>query len=122
MPGAGGVRVDVWLWSVRLTPSRSVATDLCRSSKVTINGVTAKPASTVKPGDRIEARIAKRDRVVEVVETISKRVGAPIAVTCYIDCSPLVAREGVDAVPLQRDRGAGRPTKRDRRQIDRLRG
>jgi ribosome-associated heat shock protein Hsp15 len=115
-----GVRVDVWLWSVRLTPSRSVATDLCRSSRVTINGVTAKPASTVKPGDRIEARIAKRDRVVEVVEPIAKRVGAPIAVTCYVDLSPLVVRDE-SAPAVQRDRGAGRPTKRDRRQIDKLR-
>ena len=115
-----GTRVDVWLWSVRLTPSRSVATDLCRSSKVTINGAAAKPASTVKPGDRVAARIAKRDRVVEVVEPIVKRVGAPIAVTCYVDHSPVVITETASA-PLVRDRGTGRPTKRDRRQIDRLR-
>lgn len=118
---SGGVRVDVWLWSVRLTPSRSVATELCRSSKVSINGVPAKPASTVKPGDRVEARIAKRDRVVEVVDPIAKRVGAPVAVTCFIDHSPLVVRDAA-APPLQRERGAGRPTKRDRRQIDRLQG
>jgi ribosome-associated heat shock protein Hsp15 len=114
------VRVDVWLWSVRLTPSRSAATELCRGAKVTVNGAVAKAATTVKAGDRVEARIARRDRIVEVVTPITTRVGAPIAVTCYVDLSPLVVRD--EPVPLQRDRGAGRPTKRDRRQIDRLRG
>ncbi len=118
---SGPVRVDVWLWSVRLTPSRSAATELCRSSRVTINGVPAKAASTVKPGDRVAARIARRDRVVEVVETISKRVGASIAQTCYVDHSPLVALEETTPQSV-RDRGTGRPTKRDRRQIDRLLG
>jgi len=115
-----GVRVDVWLWSVRLTPTRSAATELCRSSRVTVNGTTAKAATVVKPGDRIEARIAQRRRVVEVVQVIAKRVGAPIAATCFVDLSPLV--ETAVPPPVQRDRGAGRPTKRDRRRIDRLTG
>ena len=115
-----GVRIDVWLWSVRLTPTRSVATDLCRSERVMVNGARAKAATAVKVGDRIEARIAKRERIVEVVQVINKRVGAPIAATCFVDHSPLVV---VGAEPLlRRDRGAGRPTKRDRRQIERLQG
>jgi len=115
------VRVDLWLWSVRLTPTRSVATDLCRAGRVTINGAAAKAATTVKVGDRVEARIAQRQRVVEVVQVINKRVGAAVAAECLVDHSPPVAREA-DAPVLQRDRGTGRPTKRDRRQIDRLRG
>jgi ribosome-associated heat shock protein Hsp15 len=114
-----GARVDVWLWSVRLTPSRSVATDLCRSGRVTVNGHVAKAATTVKPGDRVEARLGRRHRIVEVVQAIDKRVGAPIAVTCYVDHSPQPEPE---PSPVWRERGAGRPTKRDRRQIDRLRG
>lgn len=116
-----GVRIDVWLWSVRLTPTRSVATDLCRSERVTVNGAKAKAATAVKVGDRIEARIAKRERIVEVVQVINKRVGAPIAATCFNDRSPLVVVVGAEP-PLRRDRGAGRPTKRDRRQIERLQG
>ena len=113
------VRLDIWLWSVRLTPTRSAATDLCRTGRVVVNGKAAKSAYAVKVGDRIEARIAQRQRIVEVVELINKRVGAPRAAECLIDLSPPVER--LDISILQRDRGAGRPTKRDRRQIDQLR-
>jgi ribosome-associated heat shock protein Hsp15 len=118
--GVDGVRLDVWLWSVRLTPTRSVATELCRSERVKLNASPAKAAAAVKVGDRIEARIAKRERIVEVVQLINKRVGAPIAATCFVDHSPLVVL-GAEP-PMRRDRGAGRPTKRDRRQIERLQG
>lgn len=116
------MRIDLWLWAVRLTKSRSVAADLCRSGKVRINGVPAKPATTVTVGDRVTWREPLRDRVVEVVELIPKRVGAPLAVKAYKDHSPPVpTRAEREAVGL-RDRGAGRPTKRERREIDRLRG
>ena len=113
-------RIDVWLWSVRLTPTRSTATELCRAGRVTVNGAAAKAATMVKVGDGIEARIAQRSRSVEVLQVINRRVGAPIAVTCYIDHSLPV--EPSAAPPLRRDRGSGRPTKRDRRQIERLQG
>jgi ribosome-associated heat shock protein Hsp15 len=113
------VRLDIWLWSVRLTPTRSAATELCRSGRLTVNGTSAKSAYAVKVGDRIEARIAQRQRIVEVVELINKRVGAPRAAECLVDHSPPVER--LDLGILHRDRGAGRPTKRDRRQIDQLR-
>jgi len=112
--------VDIWLWAVRLTPTRSAATELCRAGRITINGAPAKPSSTVRVGDRLEGRIAQRQRVVQVVQVINKRVGAPVAAECLVDHSPVVERDG-EAPVLQRDRGAGRPTKRDRRQIDRLR-
>lgn len=116
------MRIDLWLWAVRLTKSRSVAADLCRSGKVRINGATAKPAATVTVGDRVTWREPLRDRVVEVVELVPKRVGAPLAVKAYKDHSPPVpTRVEREAVGL-RDRGAGRPTKRERREIDRLRG
>ncbi len=114
-------RLDVWLWAVRLTPTRSAATELCRAGRVTMNGNTGKAASPVKVGDRIEARIADRVRIVEVAKVVNKRVGAPIAAECLIDHSPPVIRPE-DATPVfRRDRGTGRPTKRDRRQLDRLR-
>jgi ribosome-associated heat shock protein Hsp15 len=114
------VRIDVWLWAVRLTPTRSAATELCRAGRVVLNGAPAKAASAVKAGDRVEARIAQRQRIVEVVQVVAKRVGAAVAAECLVDHSPPVEREAAAPV-LQRDRGAGRPTKRDRRQIDRLR-
>jgi ribosome-associated heat shock protein Hsp15 len=118
--GIETVRIDVWLWAVRLTPTRSAATELCRAGRVVLNGAPAKAASAVRAGDRVEARIAQRQRTVEVVQVIQKRVGAPVAATCMIDHTPPM--EPADTTPVfRRDRGAGRPTKRDRRQIDRLR-
>jgi ribosome-associated heat shock protein Hsp15 len=111
----------VWLWAVRLTPSRSVATDLCRAGRVTINDADAKASSNVKVGDRISARIHLHARVVEVTAIIHKRVGAPVAVTCYTDHTPPAPPPSFIDV-LVRDRGAGRPTKADRRKIDKLRG
>lgn len=85
-----------------------------------MNGVTAKAASGVKPGDRVEARIAQRQRAVEVVRLVNKRVGAPVAAECYVDHSPPLPSSTEGSV-FRRERGAGRPTKRDRRQLDRLR-
>lgn len=116
------MRIDVWVWAVRLTPSRSAATELCRNGRVILNEGIAKASSAVKVGDRISARIANRERVVEVSQIISKRVGAPVAVTCYVDHSPPSEERDPFDVVLLRERGAGRPTKSDRRKIDRLRG
>ena len=87
-----------------------------------VNGTVAKPSSTVRPGDRVEARVDRRERVLEVVRTISKRVGAPVAAECYVDHSPPPPPREYVAPVFQRDRGAGRPTKRDRRALDRMRG
>lgn len=115
------MRLDVWLWAVRLTPTRSAATELCRNGRVQLNDSTAKPASGVKIGDRISARIAQRQRIVEVTQVIAKRVGAPVAAECFLDHSPPREPEEFPGVAV-RERGAGRPTKSDRRQIDRLRG
>ncbi len=115
-------RVDQWLWSVRMVKTRSDASAACRGGHVKVNGKTAKPASTVKVGDRVEAYLHDRERVLEVATLIVKRVGAAAAVECYLDHSPPVPEREIDVPVFQRDRGAGRPTKRDRRQLDRLRG
>lgn len=116
------VRVDVWLWAVRLVKTRSMATATCRGGHVRVNGRPAKAATAVRCGDRVEARIHDRDRVLEVVRVLHKRVGAPVAAEAYLDHSPPPPdHDGVGPV-ASRDRGAGRPTKRDRRRIDRLRG
>jgi ribosome-associated heat shock protein Hsp15 len=114
-------RVDRYLWAIRLCKTRSEATDLCRGGHVEVNGRSAKPASPVSVGDTVNARVHGRDRVVEVVRVIDKRVGAPVAQGCYVDHSPPVPEIDRTATPA-RDRGTGRPTKRDRRQLDRWRG
>lgn len=115
-------RVDAWTWSVRLFKTRSAAASACRGGHVKINGATAKPAQYVVPGDEVRVWAGGRERIVEVARLVSKRVGAPAAAECYVDRSPPPPpKELFAAVPV-RDRGAGRPTKRDRREIDRLRG
>jgi ribosome-associated heat shock protein Hsp15 len=115
-------RIDQWLWSVRLTKTRADAAGACRAGHVKINGKTAKPSTSVVVGDTVEARLAQRQRIVEVTRIIVKRVGASIAVDCFVDHSPPPPERPPDIAFAERDRGAGRPTKRDRRRIDRLRG
>lgn len=116
------VRIDQWLHAVRLTKTRSNAAAACRGGHVDINGKAAKPSTPVQPGDRVEAFLNRRRRIVVVERTITKRVGAAMAVDCYVDHSPPPPeREQEPAMFGQRDPGAGRPTKRDKRQIDRLR-
>jgi ribosome-associated heat shock protein Hsp15 len=113
-------RIDRWLCAVRLVKTRPLATRLCEGGHVLVNGSPAKPSTKVRAGDRVDARIADRDRIVEVVRPIESRVGAPVAVTCYIDHTPppivTEVRPGIMAV-----RGEGRPSKRLRRELDRLR-
>ncbi|WP_110472640.1 RNA-binding S4 domain-containing protein [Williamsia limnetica] len=115
-------RVDSWIWSVRLLKTRSAAASACRGGHVKVNGTPAKPAQHVAIGDEIRLRVGGRDRIVEVARVVAKRVGPAVAAECLIDRSPPPPpKEVVAALPL-RDRGAGRPTKRERRDTDRLRG
>lgn len=113
------VRVDSWLWAIRVYKTRSAATTACRAGHVRVNGDKAKAAQTVKPGDELRVRISGFDRILIVRQTLTKRVGASVAALAYEDRTP--PREPVAALGV-RDRGAGRPTKRERREIDRLRG
>ena len=107
---------------MRLAKTRSAASGACRAGHVRVNGIRVKPAHAVKPGDEVRLRDEGRERVVVVQRVITKRAGAPVAVECYIDNSPPPPpRE--QAVPVAaRDRGTGRPTKRERRNIDKLLG
>ena len=116
------MRLDSWLWTARFFKSRSQATAACRAGKVRVNDVVAKASAMVKPGDVLTWRDPLRARVVTVVELLPRRVSAVLAAAAFVDASPPVpAREEMGAVPV-RDRGAGRPEKRDRRQLDQLRG
>lgn len=124
---ADGVRVDRWLWSVRLFPSRTRATDACSAGLVLVDDEPIRPARRVRVGDVLRIRRRDHDTVVKVTALIDKRVGAPIAVDCYEDLSPPRPERTDDpfaALPDSghRPRGTGRPTKRDRRDLDRLRG
>lgn len=116
------VRLDVWLWSVRVFKTRSLSTTAVRGGKVRVNGEHRKASYAVKLGDEVRIRIEGFDRVLVVQRLLAKRVAAPIAAEAYRDDSPpRPAREFVAPI-ARRERGLGRPTKRDRREIDRLLG
>ncbi|MFE4408505.1 RNA-binding S4 domain-containing protein [Streptomyces sp. NPDC056821] len=121
-PASGeNVRIDSWIWAVRLVKTRSVGATACRGGHVRVNGERVKPAHSVRVGDEVRLRHEGRERIVVVKRLIRKRVGAPIAVQCYVDNSPPPPpREAVAPIGI-RDRGTGRPTKRDRRELERLR-
>jgi ribosome-associated heat shock protein Hsp15 len=87
-----------------------------------VNGERVKPAYALRVGDEVRLRQGIRERVVVVKRVIRKRVGAPVAVECYVDNSPPPPPREAVAPAGVRDRGAGRPTKRDRREMERLRG
>jgi ribosome-associated heat shock protein Hsp15 len=87
-----------------------------------VNGVGAKPSTKVRPGDLVTARVGDREHVLEVVQVIEKRVGAPVAAGCVIDHSPPPPPRDVAPRVMVREPSSGRPTKKERRQIDRLRG
>lgn len=113
-------RVDAYIWAIRLTKTRSAAGDACRGGHVRVNGTTAKPAQHVSIGDEVRVRLGGRERIVEVTQVITKRVSAAAASACYIDKSPPPPSREILASQPRRDRGAGRPTKRERREIDKL--
>jgi len=116
------MRLDTWLWAARFFKSRTLATTVCRAGRVRVNDRVAKPAAALGIGDRVTWRDELRQRDVEVVQLLASRVGAALAADAYIDHSePLPPKELRGTVPI-RDRGAGRPEKRDRRDLDELRG
>lgn len=117
--GRATVRVDSWLWAVRIFRTRSAATAACRAGHVRIGDERAKAAATVVVGDVVRVRMHGFDRVLEVTGLIAKRGSAEVARTNRRDLTP--PRPSTPPVAL-RDRGAGRPTKRERREIERLRG
>jgi len=116
------VRLDVWLWAVRLVKTRAAATEACRGGHVKLNGNAAKAAQPVRVGDEVRVRIHGFDRVVIVKQLLAKRVSAPLAAEAIEDRSPS-RPSAIEAAQVPfRPRGAGRPSSRERREIDRLRG
>ncbi|MBP5664379.1 MAG: RNA-binding S4 domain-containing protein [Bacteroidales bacterium] len=117
------VRVDKWLWMVRLFKTRSMATDACNAGKVKMNGVNVKPSKMVKTEECYHVRLDQLEKVVQVIDTPKSRVGAALVPQYYTDLTSPEEYERVKQLRTKfefREHGAGRPTKRDRRQIDYL--
>jgi ribosome-associated heat shock protein Hsp15 len=114
-------RVDSWIWAVRLVKTRSQASAACRGGHVQLNGERVKPAHPIRVGDEVRVRLDGRERVVVATRVISKRVGPPVAAECFTDHSPPPPPREETLAVARRDPGAGRPTKRDRRALQRLR-
>ncbi len=122
------VRIDKWLWSVRAFKTRSLATDACKAGRVKIDGKSVKPSYMLQVGETVSAQKGAEKKVLKVVQLIEKRVGAKVAVTCYEDLSPppIVSKHKpgspafYDFPIALRKPGDGRPTKRERRNLDKF--
>lgn len=118
------VRIDKYLWAIRVYKTRTEATDACKGGKIRVNGTDIKPSRTVKAGDVITARKGAVSYTYKVIEVIDKRQGAKLVSNYAENLTPeeelAKLRAPVETFFLKRDRGAGRPTKKDRRQMDSL--
>jgi len=114
-------RIDRWLWAARAFRSRSLAAQACDGGKVTVNGTAAKPHKLIHADDLISITHPGGKRQWRVVDVAERRGPASVARTLYIDLTPPPPPDPVDPFIPRRDRGAGRPTKRERRQLDRYR-
>ncbi|MDH3229050.1 MAG: RNA-binding S4 domain-containing protein [Alphaproteobacteria bacterium] len=125
---AATLRIDKWLWHARFFKSRSLANAMVAAGRLRVNSQPiSKPHHQVRPGDVLTFPQARRIRVVEVAVIGTRRGPAAEAQTLYADLAPLEPRRKDDAAPekarpAERERGAGRPTKKERRETDRLRG
>lgn len=118
------IRIDKYLWAVRLYKTRSIATDACRSGRVKMNGVALKPSHEIRVGEIYELSIEQMHRVIEVKNLLGNRVSAKLVQDFMLDRTPQEEFERIQMIRQysfeHRDRGVGRPTKRDRREIDEL--
>jgi ribosome-associated heat shock protein Hsp15 len=120
---AHSVRIDKWLWAARVFKTRSLAADACDGGKVDLNDQAARPAKLVRPGDSVQVTLPHgRRRILKVVAVDERRGSAQVAARLFEDHSPPAPPRTRYAPPPFRAPGAGRPTKRERRDLDRLRG
>lgn len=119
-PG-GPLRIDKWLWAARFFTTRSLAATACDGGRVDINEQAAKPSRLVRPGDLVRVTLPSGRRVARVVALAERRGPASTARALYEDLTPPAPPRLRTAAPARRAPGAGRPTKRERRAIDRLR-
>lgn len=118
------LRIDKYLWAIRLFKTRSLATDACKAGRIKLNGQNLKASAIVKVGDVYQVSKGIEKKIIEVVELLYNRVEAKIAITKYKDLTPVEDTHAFKSVfhapSLKRDRGTGRPTKKDRRETDDL--
>jgi len=122
METVASLRVDKWLWAARAFKTRSLAAEACDGGKVDVNGDAAKPAKLVRAGDRVEITTPVGRRILKIVALSERRGPASAAQTLYEDLTPPAPPRIRQPRPPYRPPGAGRPTKRERRETDRLRG
>lgn len=120
-------RIDKWLWSVRIYKSRSIATEACKSGRVKVNDKSIKPSYILEEGQTVSVNKKEKKWIVKCIKAIEKRVSAELAQTCYEDFSPPEEpRKKLGAffytTSETRDKGKGRPTKKERRVLDKFKG
>lgn len=124
MQGRESVRIDKWLWAVRLYRTRSLATEACRGGHVEVGGTKVKPAREIRIGETIVTRIGDVTRTTRVLGLIERRVGAPAVKSFAEDLTPpeeYQRHRKPDFQPVAlRPKGTGRPTKKERRQMEKL--
>ena len=122
--GTEKLRIDKYLWAIRIFKTRSLATEACKAGKVKLNGQNVKPSYVVKHGERYTIQKGIERKEILVTGLLERRVDAKTAVQFYEDHTPVEETYGFKSVfhapVLKRDRGTGRPTKKDRREIDDL--
>ena len=117
------LRIDKWLWAIRAYKTRSLAAEACKSNKISVNGANAKPSKEIKAGDIICVKKMPVIYTFRVIEPIGNRQGAK---NVHLYAENLTPQEELDkltmhlTLSIQRDKGTGRPTKKDRREIDEL--
>ena len=117
------VRIDRWLLAARVFKTRTLSQQACSGGRVTVNETRATPHRAVRIGDRVRIQTPRGLRDLEVLALAERRLPAPEASALYEDRSPPPApRPTAEPVVLERERGEGRPSKRDRRSMDRFRG
>ncbi len=118
------VRIDKYLWAIRVYKTRTDATDACKGSKITVNGMDVKPAREVKAGDVIQVRKGPVLYTYKVLAPLEKRIGAKDVATYAENLTPQSELDKlhapVETFFIRRDRGTGRPTKKERREMDTL--
>ncbi len=115
-------RIDKFLWAIRAFKTRTDATDACKGGKVKIAGVNAKPSKEVKPGDVLTVKKGSVTYTYKVLQPLERRVGAKLVPEYALNLTPAAEleklRAPVETFSITRDRGAGRPTQKDRREIE----
>ncbi|MCU4173631.1 RNA-binding S4 domain-containing protein [Carboxylicivirga sp. N1Y90] len=119
-----GVRIDKFLWAVRLFKTRSIASEACKKGRVTMDNQSIKSSRTIKIGDKISIRVPPIIRTYEVLDVAEKRMGAKLTPDFIKDITAPDQLETLELAKLAsssgRNKGLGRPTKKDRRDIERL--